>query len=65
MIPLCGFCGMWRKIIGFSLDLEELTSTLLTYDVVDMKKEHQKGLVEVMEKEGEILYEKPCNNARL
>ena len=45
-------------IVGFSLDIEEYTSTLLTYDVVDMNREIQTGLIESIEKEGKILYEK-------
>lgn len=46
------------NVTGFSLDVEEKTSTLLTYDVVDMKKEHKRAFVEAIEKEGKILYEK-------
>lgn len=45
-------------IIGFSLDVEEYTSTLLTYDIIDMNKKHQTDFVESIEKEGKILYEK-------
>lgn len=45
-------------VISFSLDVEEYTSTLLTYDVIDMNKNHQVALVESIEKEGKILYEK-------
>lgn len=46
------------NVMAFSLDVEEQTSTLLTYDVIDMEKEHQIGLVEAIEKEGKTLYEK-------
>ncbi len=45
-------------VTSFSLDVEEYTSTLLTYDVIDMNKNHQVALVESIEKEGKILYEK-------
>lgn len=46
------------NIIEFALDVEEFTSTLLTYDVVDMGKELQKGFRETIEAEGEVIYEK-------
>ena len=45
-------------VISFSLDVEEYTSTLLTYDVIDMNKNHQVGLIESIEKEGRVIYEK-------
>ena len=45
-------------VVGFSLDVEEYTSTLLTYDVVDMNRKVQTSLIESIEKEGKILYEK-------
>ena len=45
-------------VISFSLDVEEHTSTLLTYDVIDMNKNHQVGILESIKKEGKILYEK-------
>lgn len=47
-----------ENITGFALDVEDMTSTLLTFDVVDMKKEIQKELAESIRKEGKILYEK-------
>lgn len=43
---------------GFSLDVDELTSTLLMYDVVDLGNEIQKELRDSIEKEGIVLYEK-------
>lgn len=46
------------NITGFALDVEEYTSTLLTYDIVDMNKQHQAGFVESIVKEGRVLYEK-------
>ena len=49
-------CG--GNVIEFSLDVEELTSTLLTYDVVDLNKNLQAEFRESIEKEGKILYEK-------
>ena len=49
-------CG--GDITNFALDVEEKTSTLLTYDVVDLSKKLQEGFRESIEKEGKILYEK-------
>ena len=46
------------NVTAFSLDVEELTSTLLTYDVVDINKNLQAEFRESIEKEGKILYEK-------
>ena len=46
------------NVTAFSLDVEELTSTLLTYDVVDIDKNLQAEFRESIEKEGKILYEK-------
>ena len=46
------------NIVAFALDLEELTSTLLTYDVVDMNKNLQAEFRESIEKEGRLFYEK-------
>ena len=45
-------------ITEFSLDIEEYTSTLLTYDVVDMKKKLKAEFLESIEREGIIIYEK-------
>ena len=42
----------------FSLDVEEKTSTLLTYDVVDLDSAIQDNLRKAIEKEGILLYEK-------
>ena len=39
------------SIVEFALDLEELTSTLLTYDVVDINKNLQAKFRECIEKE--------------
>ena len=46
------------NIVEFTLDLEEFTSTLLTYDVVDMNKNLQAKFRKSIEKEGKFLYEK-------
>lgn len=54
-IDLAVFGG---NVTEFSLDVEELTSTLLTYDVVDMDKKLQAKFRESIEKEGKTLYEK-------
>lgn len=47
-----------ENITEFALDVEDMTSTLLTFDVVDMKKEIKNELAESIRKEGQILYEK-------
>ena len=46
------------NIAGFAVDVEEETSTLLTYDVVDMGKKHQKEFEDAIVREGKIIYEK-------
>lgn len=45
-------------VISFALDMEEETSTLLTYDVVDIGKRIDDGLRESIEREGKTIYEK-------
>ncbi len=42
----------------FSLDIDDETYTLLSYDVVDMNKPVDDELRESIEKEGIVLYEK-------
>jgi uncharacterized protein len=42
----------------FALDVNEETSTLLMFDIVDLDREMQPELREAIEKEGKILYEK-------
>ena len=42
----------------FALDVDEETSTLLEYDIVNLDAEMQDELRESIEKEGKILYEK-------
>ena len=54
-IDLAVFGG---NVMEFSLDVEERTSTLLTYDVVDLSKNLQLEFRESIEKEGRLLYEK-------
>ena len=46
------------NIARFSLDLDEETSTLLMFDVVDLGCSIQEELRKSIEKEGKILYEK-------
>ena len=41
----------------FVLDVDEMTSTLLEFDIVDMDKPVRKELLESIESEGVILYE--------
>ncbi len=45
-------------IARFALDVEEETSTLLKYDIINLDKPVQKDLMAAIEKEGKILYEK-------
>ena len=42
----------------FALDVDEETSTLLKYDIIDLKRKMQDELRESIKKEGRILYEK-------
>lgn len=42
----------------FALDVEDLTSTLLTYDVVDLDRCSSDALLGEIQREGIILYEK-------
>lgn len=44
--------------VRFALDVEEETSTLLKYDIVDLDGSVQEELRDSIEKEGKILYEK-------
>lgn len=45
-------------VARFSLDVEEETSTLLFYDVVNLDKPVMEGLLESIEREGRVIYEK-------
>ena len=42
----------------FALDVDEETSTLLEYDIVNLDRDMQDELRESIEKEGRVLYEK-------
>ena len=46
------------NIAGFALDVDEETSTLLKYDIVDLGRSVQKELRKSIESEGRIIYEK-------
>lgn len=46
------------NVLNFSVDVDEETSTLLQFDIVDLGQNIQKKLLESIEKEGVILYEK-------
>ncbi len=50
------FCG--GNSSRFILDVDETTSTLLEFDVVDLNKPIDKALRESIEREGILLYEK-------
>lgn len=43
---------------GFALDVDENTSTLLKYDIVDLDGNVQEQLREAIAKEGVLIYEK-------
>lgn len=43
---------------AFALDVEEETATLLKFDIVDLSKKVQQELLDSIEKEGVVLYEK-------
>ena len=43
---------------SFALDIDEETTTLLEYDIVDLARKIQPELRESIEREGKILYEK-------
>lgn len=42
----------------FALDVNEETSTLLEYDIVDLNREIQQELLNSIREEGKVLYEK-------
>lgn len=42
----------------FALDVNEETSTLLQYDIVNLEREMQPELLQSIQREGRILYEK-------
>lgn len=44
--------------VKFSLDVEEETSTLLCYDVIDLSRNLQPELLKSVNKEGIVIYEK-------
>lgn len=46
------------RITDFILDVKERTSTLLNFDIVDLKETVPGEFLEAIEKEGIILYEK-------
>lgn len=47
-----------KDVAGFALDVDEETSTLLKYDIVDLNGSIQDELRESIAQEGRILYEK-------
>ncbi len=46
------------NVSAFAVDADELTSTLLEYDIVDLNGQVQKELLESIKKEGVVIYEK-------
>lgn len=49
-------CG--GDIVNFALDVEEKTSTLLSFDVVDLSKSLKEEFLEAIRKDGIVIYEK-------
>ncbi len=47
-----------KDVVRFALDVEEETSTLLKFDIVDLKGPVQEELLDSIASEGRILYEK-------
>lgn len=50
------FCG--GKSSRFMLDVDEETSTLLEFDIIDLNKPVREELLESIKREGIVLYEK-------
>ena len=46
------------SVARFAVDVDEKTSTLLKYDVVDMDRDVSEELLASVQKEGQVLYEK-------
>lgn len=46
------------NVADFVMDLNEETATLLKFDVVDLGRSVQPALIESIQREGKILYEK-------
>ena len=46
------------KAAPFILDVDEKTSTLLEFDIIDLDKPVQSGLLDSIMNEGKVLYEK-------
>ena len=47
-----------KNVPGFAADVDEETSTLLMFDIVDLEREIQEALRESIEREGRVIYEK-------
>ena len=45
-------------VLHFALDVDEETQTLLEYDIIDLEKPIQEELIEAIQGEGILLYEK-------
>lgn len=45
-------------VVSFALDVEEETSTLLCFDVVDLDRSLKKEFLKSIEKDGMVIYEK-------
>ena len=45
-------------IMNFSIDIEEEVNTLLAFDVVDLQKDISEALLDSIQKDGVVIYEK-------
>ena len=53
-----GSGGGRGRFARFALDVDEETSTLLKYDIVDLRRKVQPELLESIKREGIVIYEK-------
>ena len=57
MAGAAGLAVLGGDLTNFALELEDTTSTLLTYDVVDLGVPLQREFLNAIRQEGIILYE--------
>lgn len=50
------------EVARFALDVDEETSTLLKFDIVDLQREMQEELREAIFREGKVIYERKLRN---
>lgn len=55
----CGVrCDRNGNVAGFSVDVKKYTSTLLRFDVINLNEKIQNKLLDSINREGVVLYEK-------